>query len=137
MVSIIQVSLFYRVFLGISSLSRKKHLKARPEPPEAALLKEGLHEIQRRSGGLDLQTPDEFVITSYDVIVHRDRKLGQGGYATVYEGDWKGTKVAIKEMTKGLQPEASRTRAFGKTLRPSMRKSLTSAALGAGYPAGG
>ena len=38
------------------------------------------------------------MITSLDVVVHYDRVLGEGGFTTVYEGLWKGTKVAVKVM---------------------------------------
>ena len=67
------------------------------------MLEVGLHAIQQRSGPMQI-APDQFVITSLDVIVRYDKKLGEGGYATVYEGDWKGTKVAIKELERGVFP---------------------------------
>ena len=57
--------------------------------------------MQNRSGGLK-ETPDEFVITSLDVIIHHDRKLGTGGFAEVFEGDWRGTRVAVKTLEKGV-----------------------------------
>lgn len=41
------------------------------------------------------------MITSFDVIIFRDKRLGEGGFATVYEADWKGTKVAVKELEEG------------------------------------
>ncbi len=47
-------------------------------------------------------TPDAFVITSLDIIIHDDRKLGEGGFASVFEGDWRGTKVAVKLLERGI-----------------------------------
>lgn len=57
--------------------------------------------MQRRSGRVKM-LPDEFVITSLDVIIHHDRKLGAGGFAEVFEADWRGTRVAVKVLEKGL-----------------------------------
>ena len=59
--------------------------------------------MQRRSGRLKM-IPDEFVITSLDVIIHYDRKLGAGGFAEVFEADWRGTRVAVKILERGLPP---------------------------------
>lgn len=74
---------------------------------ERKVLESGLHAMQRRSGPLKT-TPDEFVITSLDVIIHYDDgKLGQGGFASVYEGDWKGVKVAVKVLDKDLPASVS------------------------------
>lgn len=57
--------------------------------------------MQRRSGRLKI-VPDQFTITSLDIIIHEDRKLGAGGFAEVYEADWRGTQVAVKILEKGL-----------------------------------
>lgn len=71
--------------------------------PERKLLEHGLHAMQRRSGRLKT-IPDEFVITSFDVIIYLERKLGAGGFAEVFEADWRGTRVAVKILEKGLPP---------------------------------
>lgn len=42
------------------------------------------------------------MITSLDVIIHEDMKLGSGGYSKVFVGNWLGTKVAVKVLEKGL-----------------------------------
>ena len=60
-----------------------------------------MHTMQRRSGPATL-TLSEFVITSLDVIIKYEKKLGEGGFAKVFEGDWKGTKVAVKTLVAGL-----------------------------------
>lgn len=60
-----------------------------------------MYAMQRRSGPTRI-LPDEFVITSLDVIIKHDKRLGEGGFATVYEGDWKGTKVAVKVLERGV-----------------------------------
>lgn len=48
--------------------------------------------------------PDEHTITSLEVIVHHHKKLGDGGFASVFEADWSGSKVAVKELIKGVPP---------------------------------
>jgi hypothetical protein len=71
-------------------------------------LEKGMHALQRRSGPLK-SIPDEFVITSLDVVVHHDKKLGEGGYGEVFQGDWHGTTVAVKVLEKGVPPFVSLT----------------------------
>jgi hypothetical protein len=51
--------------------------------------------------------PDDFVITSLDVIVHYETKLGEGGYGSVFAGDWHGTTVAVKILVKGVPVDVS------------------------------
>lgn len=63
--------------------------------------------MKRRSGPLRF-VPDTFVITSLDVIVHYDKKLGEGGFTRVYEGLWGGTTVAVKVMERGVPASVSR-----------------------------
>ena len=74
--------------------------------PERRMLEDGLHAIQRHSGSTQV-IPDMFTITSIDVIIHHGEKLGSGGFAAVYKGDWRGEKVAVKVLEKGL-PRAVR-----------------------------
>lgn len=57
--------------------------------------------IARDRSGRSGDVPDSFMITSLDVIIHHDRKLGAGGFAEVYEADWRGTRVAVKVSEKG------------------------------------
>ena len=47
--------------------------------------------------------PDEFIITSLEIIIHHDRKLGEGGSGQVYEGDWNGNRVAVKTLDKTVK----------------------------------
>ena len=42
------------------------------------------------------------MITSFDVIIFYDKKLGEGGFAKVYEADWQGTRVAVKKLDEKL-----------------------------------
>lgn len=65
-----------------------------------------MHALQRRSGPLRI-IPDVFVITSLDVIIHYDKKLGQGGFTSVYEAHWRGTRVAVKVMERGVPASVS------------------------------
>lgn len=60
-----------------------------------------MHAMQRRSGRTTL-TPDAFIITSLDVIIHEDQGLGEGGFGRVYRGDWQGAEVAVKVFEKGV-----------------------------------
>lgn len=78
-----------------------QYLADLPASSERKFLEHGLYAMQRRSGRLRM-IPDEFVITSLDVIVHHDRKLGAGGFAEVFEADWRGTRVAVKILEKDL-----------------------------------
>ena len=57
--------------------------------------------LERRSNRSH-RLPDEFVITTMDIIVYHHLKLGQGGFAKVYEADWRGTRVAVKELESGI-----------------------------------
>ena len=44
------------------------------------------------------------MITSFDVIIFYDQKLGEGGFAKVYEADWQGTRVAVKKLDENVDP---------------------------------
>ena len=78
-----------------------QHLEKLPPSSERAFLERGMTAMQRRSGPLRISAT-ESVLTSLDVIIDHERKLGHGGFAEVYEGDWKGTKVAVKVLEKGV-----------------------------------
>ncbi|PSS36757.1 hypothetical protein PHLCEN_2v1388 [Hermanssonia centrifuga] len=86
-------------------LTLHTHLPNIPDSTERRFLESGLHAIQRRSGPMKI-TPDAFVITSLDIVIHDDRKLGEGGFASVFEGDWRGTKVAVKLLERGIPSSA-------------------------------
>jgi hypothetical protein len=77
---------------------------------EDALLREflqkGMHAMQHRSGASVSSSraiPDMFVITSFDVVIHHDKKIGEGGCGQVFLGEWAGTKVAVKVLGGGVQ----------------------------------
>jgi serine/threonine protein kinase len=59
--------------------------------------------MQRRSGAMKV-IPDEFVITSLDIIIHHDKKLGEGGFGKVFQAEWHGITVAVKVLEKGTPP---------------------------------
>lgn len=67
-------------------------------------LESGLHAMQQISGPLRYSN-EEHLVTSLEIIVDRNRKLGSGGYADVFEGDWYGTRVAVKILHQDL-PES-------------------------------
>ena len=68
---------------------------------ERPLYEKGIRALQRRSGHMSL-IPDDFVITSLDVIIHKHEKLGEGRFAQVFRGDWQGATVAVKVFEKGI-----------------------------------
>lgn len=56
--------------------------------------------MRRRTG--DLRIPvDQFAISSYEVAIHREKKLGSGGFAKVYKGTYRDRAVAVKVLTEG------------------------------------
>ena len=70
---------------------------------ERRFLEKGLHSMQRRSG--PLQTiPDDYVITSLEVVIHEHERLGAGGFGQVFRADWRGTVVAVKVMDQNVPP---------------------------------
>jgi hypothetical protein len=62
-----------------------------------------MNAMQCRSGGLRTK-PDSFVVTSLDIIIYHDKKIGEGGFGHVYEVDWGRTRVAVKILDKGTPP---------------------------------
>ena len=60
--------------------------------------------MEQRSGPLYI-FDTESTITSLDVIIYRSRQLGKGGYASVYEADWQGSTVAVKELEMNVDAE--------------------------------
>ena len=61
------------------------------------------------------------MITSFDVIIFYDKKLGEGGFAKVYEADWQGTRVAVKKLDENVDPAVRPSVLFsaGSVLIPS------------------
>ena len=49
---------------------------------------------------------DAFSMSKFDIVIHRNRELGRGGFGEVFEGNWHGTKVAIKQI-RSFHPAVS------------------------------
>ena len=50
---------------------------------------------------------DSFSMTEFDIVLYENKKLGEGGFGEVFEGNWHGTKVAIKRLRSFHHPAAS------------------------------
>ena len=51
-------------------------------------------------------------MTEFDIVLYDNRKkLGEGGFGEVFEGNWYGTKVAIKRL-RNFHPAVSGTLDF-------------------------
>lgn len=72
-----------------------------PEAVENRLLERGMHAMQRVSQPLRFP-PSTTIITSLEVIIHYDARIGVGGYGEVYTGEWRGKSVAIKVLDKSV-----------------------------------
>lgn len=56
--------------------------------------------MRRRTGDLRILI-DKFAISSYEVTIHYEKKLGAGGFARVYHGTYNDKSVAVKVLTEG------------------------------------
>ena len=73
--------------------------------PERQFLDRGLCAMQALEG---IPPQDAFSMSEFDIVIYRDRELGRGGLGEVFEGNWFGTKVAIKRI-RTFHPSVSRT----------------------------
>ncbi|EKM57815.1 uncharacterized protein PHACADRAFT_116167 [Phanerochaete carnosa HHB-10118-sp] len=59
-----------------------------------------MQETERRSRNIPT-LPDQYVITSLECVWFPDKRIGSGGYASVYLGTYHGATVAVKVLRKG------------------------------------
>jgi predicted unusual protein kinase regulating ubiquinone biosynthesis (AarF/ABC1/UbiB family) len=62
--------------------------------------------MQRRSGPM-VCIPDAFVITSLEILIHWDKKVGEGGFGQVFEAEWQGSCVAVKVLDRNVSRNVS------------------------------
>ena len=70
--------------------------------PEGQFLDRGLCALQVLKTGIPFPE-DTFSMTEFDVVIYHDRELEKGGFGEVFEGNWLGTKVAIKRIRISIQ----------------------------------
>ena len=79
--------------------------------PERQFLDKGLRAMQSLEG---IPPQDAISMSEFDTVIYRDRELGRGGFGEVFEGNWFGTKVAIKRI-RNIHSAVSRTmNSFGR-----------------------
>ena len=89
--------------------------------PERQFLNKGLCAMLKARS---IPPQDAFSMTEFDVVTYHNRdSLGKGGFGEVFEGNWHGTKVAIKRI-RNFHPAVSRTTdSFGRySYVPSLLK---------------
>ncbi|GJE85576.1 kinase-like domain-containing protein [Phanerochaete sordida] len=84
-----------------AKIALRKRLPDVPQSPERQVLELAMQETERRSRNIPT-LPDQYVITSLECVWFRDKRLGTGGYASVYLGTYYGTTVAVKVLNKGI-----------------------------------
>ena len=78
---------------------------------ERQFLNRGLCAMQTLKAESIPAPQDAFPMTDFDIVIYHNRELGRGGFGEVFEGNWHGTKVAIKRI-RSLHPAVSRTMYF-------------------------
>ena len=72
-----------------------------PEGLEKRCCERGLDAMRRRTGEVIVDA-DDFTLSSYEVSIRKNEKLGAGGFASVYRGSYRnGQAVAVTVLAEG------------------------------------
>lgn len=78
-----------------------------PDGIEKQCVEKGLDALRRRTTEA-IPLVDEFILSSYEVSIRFDERLGVGGFAKVYRGTYHdGQMVAVKVLINGAPSPVS------------------------------
>ena len=78
-----------------------------PEGLEKRCCERGLDAMRRRTGEVVVDA-DDFALSSFEVSIRKNEKLGAGGFASVYRGTYRdGMAVAVKVLAEGAPASVS------------------------------
>lgn len=78
-----------------------QHMRDMPDGVEKLCVEKGLDALRRRTTEM-VPDVDDFTLSSYEVTIRYNEKLGAGGFAKVYRGTYRdGQTVAVKVLSDG------------------------------------
>jgi hypothetical protein len=66
-----------------------------PESPQRQFLENAM-QAMLRSPHCRPAVSDVFELSSLDVVIHYNKKLGEGRFGKLFRGDWQGTAVVVR-----------------------------------------